>query len=317
MASTTQLMNPHTSQWDEELFGLIDVNENLFPDIKLPGHILGPLSPDIAQELGTGNVNVISVAGHDTASAVVAVPATDEDFIYISCGTWSLFGTELAAPHISEKSMLYNITNEGGFNKTTRFLKNIIGLWLIQETRRQYRREGMEYSYNDLEKHALSAEPFKYFIDPDAPEFVAPGDIPGRVKEYCKRTGQGEPQTVGEVMRAIYESIAMKYNLTFDMIRECTGKSYRHIHMIGGGTKDNLLCQMTANSTNCQIIAGPIEATALGNVAVQLIAQGEIRDINHARAVISNSFDKIYYHPVADQAREWKNAFARFKDIIL
>ena len=173
-----------------------------------------------------GDVDVISVAEHDTASAVVATPATEDDFIFISCGTWSLFGTELQEPVISEKSQAYNITNEGGYQYTTRFLKNIIGLWLIQETRRQYRREGKEYSYNDLEKYAVASKPFQYFIDPDAQDFVAPGNIPERIRAYCRATGQGEPQTVGEIMRCIYESIAMKYRYVFDEIKAV---SYTHL----------------------------------------------------------------------------------------
>ena len=316
MASTTQLMNPHTAKWDEELFELIGAPQ-LFPEITMPGNVLGEVSQEISDELGINkNVKVISVAGHDTGSAVAAVPATGKDFIYISCGTWSLFGTELPEPNISEKSMTYNITNEGGYNKTSRFLKNIIGLWLIQETRRQYRREGKQYSYNDLEKYALAAQPFAYFIDPDAPEFVPPGDIPARVRAYCKRTGQGEPQTVGEIMRCIYESIALKYRLTYDLICDCTGRDYNMIHMIGGGTKDNLLCAMTANSTGCEIMAGPIEATALGNVAVQLMALGEISGLDQAREVIRNSFEPITYRSDVVQVTQWQAAFEMYKRIV-
>ena len=315
MASTTQLMNPHTAKWDNELFEAIGVPQ-LFPEITMPGRVLGEVSKEICEELGISGVNVISVAGHDTGSAIVAVPATDKDFIYISCGTWSLFGTELSAPNISEKSMEYNITNEGGYNQTSRFLKNIIGLWLIQETRRQYRREGKEYSYNDLEKHALAAEPFRYLIDPDAPEFVAPGDIPARVRAFCNKTGQGEPETVGEIMRCIYESIALKYRLTYDKICDCTGSNYRMIHMIGGGTKDNLLCAMTANATGCDIMAGPVEATAFGNVAVQLMAGGEISSLEEARAVIRNSFTSITYKPETAQVPHWQATFEKYKTII-
>ena len=211
MASTTQMLNPYTHQWDKPMLKKLGLPENLFPEVEPAGKVLGKVSPEIQAELGLGDVDVISVAEHDTASAVVATPATEDDFIFISCGTWSLFGTELQEPVISEKSQAYNITNEGGYQYTTRFLKNIIGLWLIQETRRQYRREGKEYSYNDLEKYAVASKPFQYFIDPDAQDFVAPGNIPERIRAYCRATGQGEPQTVGEIMRCIYESIAMKY----------------------------------------------------------------------------------------------------------
>lgn len=310
IASTTQMMNAYTKQWNKDMMKQLGIPGDLFPDIVKSGTILGPVTDEICKELGIHDVNVVSVTGHDTACAVVAAPATEEDFIYISCGTWSLFGTETKEPIISEKSMEYNITNEGGYDYTTRFLKNIIGLWLIQETRRQYRREGRQYSYNDLEKHALASEPFKYFIDPDAQDFVPPGDIPGRVREFCKRTGQGEPQTVGEIMRCIYESIAMKYRYAFHMIKDCTGKDYRYIHMVGGGTKDNLLCRMTASSTGCKIVAGPIEATALGNIAVQLMASGDIADMKEARRIITNSFDPVEYQPV--ETDKWDAAYSRF-----
>lgn len=310
IASTTQLMNAYTKQWNKDFMKKLHIPENLFPDIAKAGTVLGPVSDDICQELGIHDVNVVSVTGHDTACAVVAAPATEEDFIYISCGTWSLFGTETKEPIIGEKSMRYNITNEGGYNFTTRFLKNIIGLWLIQETRRQYRREGQQYSYNDLEKHALASEPFKYFIDPDAQDFVPPGDIPGRIRAFCKRTGQGEPHTVGEIMRCIYESIAMKYRYAFNMIQDCTAKKYHSIHMVGGGTKDNLLCRMTASSTGCKIVAGPIEATALGNIAVQLMASGDISGMEEARRIIRNSFDPVEYQPT--DTEKWDAAYDRF-----
>ncbi|WP_308752246.1 rhamnulokinase family protein [uncultured Anaerotruncus sp.] len=315
IASTTQLMNPRTHQWDREIMRRLGIPEDLFPDIVKPGAPLGVLSQEIQEELGVGPVKVASVTGHDTACAVVAAPAAEEDFIYISCGTWSLFGTELREPVIGEKSLRYNITNEGGYGYTVRFLKNIIGLWMIQETRRQYRREGEQYSYNDLEKHALAAEPFRFFIDPDAPEFVAPGDIPRRIRAFCKRTGQGEPRTVGEIMRCIYESLALKYRCAFDQIRDCTGKDYHSIHMVGGGTKDNLLCRMAASSTGCRVVAGPIEATALGNIAVQLMAQGDISDVWEARRIISRSFEPAEYLP--EDVPAWEAAYARFKQYLL
>lgn len=314
IASTTQMMDARTGKWDDALLTDLGIPTGLFPPIVPAGTPLGVLSPEIREELDVGAVRVISITGHDTAAAVVAAPATEPDFIYISCGTWSLFGTELPAPVIGETSLRHNITNEGGYGGTTRFLKNIIGLWLIQETRRQYRREGQNYGYNDLEKFALASTEFKFFIDPDAPDFGTPGNLPRRIRSFCARTGQGEPQTVGEIMRCIYESIAMKYRLAFHQISACTGKTYRHIHMVGGGTKDNLLCSMTAASTGSRIIAGPIEATALGNIAVQLMAQGDIKDIWEARRVIANSFEPIIYEP-SDTAK-WDKAYERFLTIV-
>jgi len=314
IASTTQMLDPVTKNWNRDLLKTLNLPDHLFPDVVKSGTILGEVSPAICEELGISGVEVISVTGHDTACAVASAPATQEDFIFISCGTWSLFGTELKTPIISEESERHNITNEGGYNGTTTFLKNIIGLWLIQETRRQYRREGTEYSYNDLEKSSVASEPFRYFIDPDAPEFVAPGNIPERIKAFCSRTGQGTPETVGEIVRCIYESLAMTYRHAFEQIKDCTGKQYNSIHMLGGGTKDTLLCGMTANSTNCKIIAGPIEATAMGNIAVQLMAQGDIANLSEARKIIAKSFETVEYVP--NQAEQWSKAYSRYLTII-
>lgn len=310
IASTTQMLDPAAKNWNRDLLSRLRLPAHMFPDVVPSGTVLGEVTPEICDELGIRDVKVISVTGHDTACAVVAAPSQEEDFIFISCGTWSLFGTELQAPVISEESRRYNITNEGGYGYTTRFLKNIIGLWLIQETRRQYRREGYEYSYNDLEKAAVASEAFRYFIDPNAPEFVAPGNIPERIRAYCVRTGQGAPQTVGEIMRCIYESLAMTYRHTMEQIQDCTGKKYRQIHMIGGGTKDNLLCSMTANAAGCKVVAGPIEATAMGNSAVQLMAQGAIRDLRQARQIVARSFQTIEYLP--ENTADWDEAYRRF-----
>lgn len=313
MASTTQMLNPNTHQWNKELLDELGI-PLLFPDVVPSGTVLGPLREDIQEELGVGPIPVISTTGHDTASAVAAAPSQEDNFIYISCGTWSLFGTELKHPVINEKSLGYNISNEGGYNFTTRFLKNIVGLWLIQETRRQYLRQGETYSYNDLEKMALASKPFQFFIDPDDAAFSTPGNLPRRIAEYCEKTGQGRPQTVGEIMRCIYESLAMKYRYTFDIIRDCTEQDYLHIHMVGGGTKDNLLCRMAASATNRPVVAGPIEATALGNVTVQLLAQGELPDIKAARKMIADSVAPVHYAP--ESPEDWEAAYPAFRKII-
>lgn len=296
-ASTSALLNPYTKEWNWELIDKIGLKRSLFPEIVDPGTTVGTLTDDICEEIGIDAKSVVAVAGHDTASAVAAVPASEDSFVYISCGTWSLFGTELNSPCISEKSAELDITNETGYGNTTRFLKNIIGLWIIQETRRQFKRDGKEYSYADMEKMAREAEPFKCFIDPDDPVFMPPGNQVQRIKDYCKKTGQRVPETDGEVVRCIYESLAMKYKYTFDSLKECTGSDFKAIHMVGGGTKDGFLCQMTADATKTPVIAGPIEATAAGNVAVQLIAAGEIKDLKQARKIIADSFDVVHYEP--------------------
>lgn len=310
MASTTQLMDAHSHQWNEELMEALGIPPRLFPGIAASGKPLGTLSPDIQEELSVGPIPVVSVAGHDTGSAVAAVPAQEKDFLYISCGTWSLFGTELDAPIITEQSRRLNISNEGGYGYTTRFLKNICGLWLIQETRRQYKREGTQYSYGDLGQLALDAAPFACFIDPDDPRFATPGNLPRRIREYCRETGQSIPETVGAVLRCIYESLAMKYRYTCGQIKACTQKQYAHIHMVGGGIQDKLLCQMTANATGCRVMAGPVEATALGNIAVQLISARALTNLTQARQVIGCSYPPELYAPADTGA--WDSACQTF-----
>lgn len=309
--STTQMLNPKTGDWHYELLEKLGIPTRILPKIIDAGETYGLLSDEICEELGCPKVPVIAVATHDTGSAVASVPSQKDDFIYISCGTWSLFGTELPAPVINDTTSRFNLTNESGFGRTTRMLKNIMGLWLIQESRRQWIREGFDVSYADLEKEALEVEPFRCFINPDDPSFELPGNQPKRVQEYCERTGQTVPQTRGEIMRCIYESLAMKYRATFQQIREVTGKSYETIHMIGGGTKDRLLCQMTADACNTPVIAGPIEATAMGNIAVQLIALGEFSGLKEARGVIAASELPKSYTP-ADTAA-YDAAYARFQ----
>lgn len=311
--STTQCLDPMTGDWAYDLLERLGVPTRLLPPIVDAGTTYGTLSDAICEELGAPKVPVIAVATHDTGSAVVAVPSSEKDFIFISCGTWSLFGTELQKPIINDASFGFNLTNEGGYGRTTRFLKNIMGLWLIQESRRQWIREGEDVSYGDLEREALAAEPLRCFIDPDADDFVRPGNLPRRVQEYCRRTGQYVPATRGEIMRCIYESLAMKYRYTFHAIREVTGLEYRVIHMIGGGTKDRLLCQMAADACNTRVIAGPIEATATGNVAVQLMALGEIRDLAEARRIIAASEEPRFYEP--QDPVSYEQAYARFQTV--
>lgn len=314
IATTSQLIDLETKSWSEEILDAFGIKKSLFAPLVKPGTVLGELSKEICEECGVDPVPVISVCGHDTQSAITSVPCEDGNFAFLSSGTWSLFGTELDKPIVNETSMNINITNEGGFDDSTGFLKNIIGLWLIQESRRQWKREGEEYSYADLEKLALAAEPFKCFIDPDAPEFVPHGNIPERVREFCRRTGQYVPQTVGEVMRCIYESLAMKYRLTFEKLRECTKRDYPVIHVIGGGTKDGLLCQMTANSCDRTVKAGPIEATVMGNVAVQLMSDGSVDNIGQARKIIADSSELKIFEP--KETGDWAKAYEDFLKIV-
>ena len=314
IASTSQLLDLDKRTWSKEILDAFGIKESVFAPLVQPGTVLGELSKEVCEECGVDPVPVISVCGHDTQSAITSVPCEDGDFAFLSSGTWSLFGTELDKPIVNETSMNINITNEGGFDGSTGFLKNIIGLWLIQESRRQWKREGKEYSYADLEKLALAAEPFKCFIDPDAPEFVPHGNIPERVREFCRKTGQYVPETVGEIMRCIYESLAMKYRLTFEKLRECTERDYPVIHVIGGGTKDGLLCQMTANSCDRTVKAGPIEATVMGNVAVQLMSDGSVKNIGQARKIVADSSELKTFEP--KDTDKWAEAYEDFLKII-
>ena len=314
IASTSQLIDLDKRTWSKEILDAFGIKESVFAPLVQPGTVLGELSKEVCEECGVDPVPVISVCGHDTQSAITSVPCEDGDFAFLSSGTWSLFGTELDKPIVNETSMNINITNEGGFDGSTGFLKNIIGLWLIQESRRQWKREGKEYSYADLEKLALAAEPFKCFIDPDAPEFVPHGNIPERVREFCRKTGQYVPETVGEIMRCIYESLAMKYRLTFEKLRECTERDYPVIHVIGGGTKDGLLCQMTANSCDRTVKAGPIEATVMGNVAVQLMSDGSVKNIGQARKIVAESSELKTFEP--KDTDKWAGAYEDFLKVV-
>ncbi len=311
ICSTSHMFDQLKCDWNWEVIERCGLPKNIFPPVVKAGTVVGKMKKELADELGVTPKDVIAIGAHDTASAVAAVPSTEKDFIFISCGTWSLFGTVTDEPVISEKSNKYNITNEYGFGGKTRFLKNIIGLWLIQEAKRQFIKDGKNYSYADMEELALKAEPFKCFIDPDDPVFVPPGGMLDRICDYCEKTGQGRPETDGEIVRCIYESIALKYRYAFETIKDCTEKDYKAIHMVGGGTKDKLLCQMTANSTGAKVIAGPIEATALGNIAVQLYAKGYLDEIT---PVIMNSTEIKEYSP-ADEA-VWDEAYKKFLEVI-
>ncbi len=313
-ASTTQLFNPNAGDWATDLMDKLEIPKRLFGDIVDCGSSAGMLSDSICNELAVKKAEVILVASHDTASAVVSVPTDKKDFVYISSGTWSIMGIETDKPIINEKSAEYNFTNECGFNRTIRFSKNIMGLWLIQEARRKWQSGGEVVSFADLEAQAHLSKPFRSLIDPDAPELLTPGNMPSRIQKLCKDNGEPIPETMGEVARCIYESLAFKYRFVLNRLEEITDKKFNEIHIIGGGSKDKLLNQFTANATGREITAGPIEATVLGNVVVQLIAAGEINSIREAREVITNSYELKKYTP--QNVDEWDNCFKRFIKII-
>jgi len=313
IARTSQLLNVHTGAWSRRIFETLDLPRGLCGEIVPSGTALGALLPEAREETGLGAVPVISVCGHDTQSAVCAVPAGAEEFAFLSSGTWSLFGTELDRPIVNDTSFAMNMTNEGGFDKT-RFLKNITGLWLIQESRRHWNRHGNDYSYGDLERLALETPAFQRFIDPDDPVFLAHGDVPGRIREYCARTGQSPPETVGKTVRCVYESLAMKYRATLEKLSICTGRDYGCLHVMGGGVKDGLLCKMTANACGIPVLAGPAEATVLGNVMAQMVAGGEVNGLREVREAVRGSVEVREYEP--EDVEEWAEGYERFSRLI-
>ena len=314
IASTTQLMDMRRKKWSGEVMQKLGLPIRMMRDI-VPGAVrTGTLRPQIQKELGITPVSIIAIAGHDTQSAMAAVPAREDDFLFISCGTWALFGTEIDEPIINEKSIKYNITNEAGLEGRYSFLKNIIGLWLIQESRRQWIREGKEYGFGDLECMAAKAAPLRSLIDPDAPEFVPAGDLPQRIRDFCTATGQPIPQTIGEMVCCIDQSLALAYKKALEEIKECTGKQYSSIHLIGGGAQSALLCQMTANACGLPVIAGPVEATVYGNSIAQYMALGELDSLSQAREVLSNTLETVVYEPRG--TAEWEEAYGRYLEII-
>lgn len=316
IASTGAVLDAEKRDYANGLLEKFGFPTKLCRDIVEPGTELGKLLPAIEEETGNTGARVIKVASHDTASAVLAVPAENEDFLYISSGTWSLMGIESKTPVINELSQKYNFTNEGGVFGTIRILKNIMGLWIEQESRRQWTREGTKYTFDELSEMALASEPFKCFIDPDDQLFATAGNMPKRICEYCEKTGQYVPQSVGEIVRCIFESLALRYRWTAEKLEELTGRSYPVINIVGGGTKEEMLSQFTADASHRKVCAGPVEATALGNIAMQCIASGEIGDMWEARRVIRNSTEIKEYAPDTVNAKAWDEAYERFLKII-
>ena len=310
-ASTTQLINPATGDWSDMLIGRLGLPRLLFPKIIHPGTRLGRLLPDVARDLGSGEIEVIAVATHDTGSAVAAVPAEGSDFAYLSCGTWSLLGAEVPTPVITDESRRLNFTNEGGVGGTFRLLKNIAGLWLLQESKTEWARQGNRYEWAEITALADEAPAFRSFIDPDDDRFLAPGDIPDRIRSLCADTGQEVPATDGAVARCVLESLALKYRRVLEMLDSLVGRRLGRLHMVGGGIRNTLLCQWTADACGREVVAGPVEATAQGNAAVQLIAAGRIPDLTAARRVICEADKPATHEP--DGTDIWDQAFARFE----
>lgn len=314
-STTTQFYNPRTRGWAEDMLGRLGIPAHfLSADIVPPGTVLGNIRKSVAEEIGSDAVPFIAPATHDTGSAVAAVPATDESYAYISCGTWSLMGIESRQPIINETSRGLNFTNEGGVAGTFRVLRNIMGLWLVQECRRTWQRESRDLSYAALTQMASSAQPFRSLIDPDDQSFLAPGDMPSRIREFCKRTNQPVPEDEGSVVRAALDSLALKYRWVLERLEMLTGRRLDRVHMVGGGTQNALLCQLAANATGRQVLAGPVEATAIGNIIVQAIGLGHIGSLEQGRQIVCDSFDVIRYEPKVEGSVE--DAYERLLGMI-
>jgi rhamnulokinase len=310
IATTSQCYDPRAGGWARDMVEKLGIPAHIFGEIVPPGTILEELRPSVANEVECLPIPVVAVGAHDTASAVAAVPTTGDDYIYLSSGTWSLMGVEVKRPIISEQSLAYDITNEGGVDHTFRFLKNIMGLWLVQECRREWARRGETYSYNDLTRLAVSSPAFGSLISLRDNRFLPPGNMPGRIRDYCRETGQRVPNTPGEIVRCALESLAMEYRWVAERLEELAGRSLPTIHIFGGGSQNRLLNQFTAEATGRAVVAGPVEATAIGNLLVQAIALGYVANLAEGRALVRRSFGVETYSPRDTDA--WNEAFGRY-----
>ena len=308
-ATTLQLCNAQTSDWDRAIAAAVGIPDILAPIVQ-PGTKLGTYQ----------GIDVIAPACHDTGSAVVAVPAASEHVAYLSSGTWSLLGLELKAPILSDAAYAANVTNEGGYGNTYRLLKNIMGLWLVDQCRATWKAAGKDYSFDQLAamvetvQTVQRADPFKTLIDPDDPMFLAPGDMPARVRDYCRQNSQAPPASDAELIAAVYVSLAYKYRFVLEQLIAVSGQPVEQLHIIGGGSRNTLLNQMTANATGRPVLAGPAEATATGNAIVQLIAIGELRDVAEARSMLSESAELVLYEPT--DTAGWDANYQRFLHLL-
>jgi sugar (pentulose or hexulose) kinase len=309
-ATTTQCYNPTTGDWAWDLLDRFGLPRRIFGPIVPPGARLGPLRPTLAAEVGLSAVPVVAPATHDTGSAVAGAPLTDDGSIFLSSGTWSLMGVELSHPVINERSLAYNFTNEGGVDGTFRLLKNIMGLWIVQECRRIWASQGADYGYAQLGTLAEQSRPLAALIDIADERYFAPGDMPARIQAACQDTGQPVPESPGEIVRCALESLALEYRWVAERLDELTGRFLPTIHIIGGGAQNMLLNTFTANATGRRVAAGPVEATAIGNVLLQAVAAGHLPTISEGRALIRRSFPVTTFEP--DLSPDWEGAYQRY-----
>lgn len=319
-ASTTQLLDVQAGTWSQEVLRALDLPESIFSTPVQPGTSLGPLLEQVRMRTQLhADIQVILPASHDTGSAVLAVPAgsfaqEQPDWCYISCGTWSLLGAELARPVLNEACQRYNFTNEGGVGGSVRLLKNIAGLWILQQCREQWKREGHDWGWAQLIALAEQSPAMVSIIDTDAETFVSPSNMPAAIADYCRHTGQPVPQSAGEIVRCTLESLALRYRLTLGYLEQVVGHSFKTIHMVGGGVQNRMLCQFTADACARPVVAGPVEATALGNVMMQAIGTGRLASIDEARALVRSARDIVYYEPTSSD--RWDDGLSKLKQLL-
>ncbi|MBD2867471.1 rhamnulokinase [Paenibacillus arenilitoris] len=314
MATTTQLYRPKEQAWNTELMEKLGIPSRLFLEPIHPGRTIGPLTPEVCEELDVPAIEAVAVGTHDTESAVAAVPAKEgEPFAYLVCGTWSLLGTELAQPLVTPEAMALDFSNEGGVGGTYQLLKNIMGLWILQECKREWEEQGRDVSYAELVALAERAEPFRSLINPDDPTFYAPAGMVDRIRAYCRETAQPVPESMGETARCVLESLALRYRQALEQMEELTGHAYEGLHMVGGGIQNKLLCRLTADAIGRRVWTGPVEASAIGNMLMQLVALGQCSNLQVARRLVAASFPVEAYEPSG--AAEWDRAYEAFKQL--
>jgi rhamnulokinase len=310
-ATTTQCFDPRERAWAVDLLERLDIPGRIFPEVVQAGTVLGPLSPDVVEETGLEGARVIATATHDTAAAVAAIPFGQAGDAYISAGTWSLVGIEVEEPIIGDNTFAANLTNEGGVAGRTRLLRNVTGLWLLHECRRVWLSGNTEF--DELVELARGAPPLRSLIDVDDPLFAAPGDMPRRVRDFCEMTGQSQPEDRGALVRCVLESIALKHQQALELLREAAGARPAAVHIVGGGSRNDLFCQMTADATELPVLAGPAEATEVGNLLVQAMGLGELASLDEARDVVRSSFRPSVYEP--SESKAWREARQRLQQI--
>ncbi len=324
-ASTTQLLDPTTRTWSQPLIDALDLPQRIFAPPLEPATAFGKISSQCAVQTQLApQVEVILPATHDTGSAVLAVPAKSfaqdqPDWCYISCGTWSLMGVELARPNLTKDCQRYNFTNEGGVGGSVRLLKNISGLWMAQQCRAKWRSQGCDFAWPQLLELAGRAPSMVSLVDPDDPMFVSPDDMPDAIRQFCKRTSQNIPKSEGEVIRCALESLALRYRLVLEMLEQLVGNSLNTIHIVGGGVQNTMLCQFAANACRRQVIAGPVEATALGNVMMQAVGLGRVANVEQARQIVGRQVDIRAYEPEshAGSIDAWNRGVEKMRGLTL